>query len=251
MASRKLKSLSGRDLKKDDRGFTIIELMIATAVLSVMLLLVTVVMLNIGVLYYKGISQSRVQDDTRSIMDEISQQLQLSDQTLPAPTAGPHGEVAYCIGDARYTVITGVEIGKLAPGTPTTYPHVLWRDTNPTPGSCPLYIHKNNPSGPQVDLTDVNLATDDAANHGTELLSGNSRLINFAISTTSPFTVSVGVAYGSDDLLCSPSVPNSCDVSGAMPNWSQYQNSNVLCKGLKGNQFCSTAHLQSTVVQRL
>ncbi len=62
------------------KGFTIIELMIATAVLSTILVMVTVVMVNIGSLYYKGINQARVQDDVRSIADEIIKNIQLNDQ---------------------------------------------------------------------------------------------------------------------------------------------------------------------------
>ena len=237
--------------KSHEDGFTIIELMIATAVLSTMLLLVTVVMLNIGTLYYKGVSQARVQDDTRTITDEITRQLQLNNQALPPPTPGPNNELAYCIGTTRYVFVTGVEIGQPAPGTVTTYPHVLWRDINPVPGSCPLYIDKNHPTGAQVDLTDANLATHDSMNHGVELMSGHSRLTAFSITTTSPFTLFISIAYGQDALLCNPAVANSCNVGTAMTHWSDYQSGNLLCKGLKGQQFCSTAKLSTTVVQRL
>src|SRR5665213_2550121 len=70
------------------KAFTIIELMIATSVLSIILLLVTTMMISIGNLYYKGINQARVQDDVRTISDDLSSHLQLSDQA-PQPAITP------------------------------------------------------------------------------------------------------------------------------------------------------------------
>lgn len=231
-----------RKLQPD--GFTIIELMIATAVLATMLLLVTVVMINIGSLYYKGINQARVQDDTRNITDQVTQQLQLSDQT-PAAAPGPHNTQAYCIGGARYTYVIGVQLGGQAPGTATTYRHILWRDINPTPGSCFV-----DPGDPQT-ITPVDLTSNTPSPGGTELISGSSRLTAFSIGGISPFALAVGVAYGDNDLLCSPSVPGSCNTAAAMPQWADYRHGDLLCKGNRGDQFCSTAQLQTTVVQRL
>ncbi len=40
---------------KSTRGFTIVELMIALTVLSTILVMATVIMINIGVLYSKGV----------------------------------------------------------------------------------------------------------------------------------------------------------------------------------------------------
>src|SRR5689334_11132650 len=119
------------------KGFTIIELMIATAILSTILLLVTVLMINIGNLYYKGINQARVQDNVRSISDEVAQHLQLGDSFSQA--SGDNSEQAYCVGTVRYTYVIGVQIGKPAPGASApAYQHVLWRDDNPSPGSCDI-----------------------------------------------------------------------------------------------------------------
>ena len=54
-------------------GFTIVELMIATAILSTILLLVTTMMINIGNLYYKGVNQARVQDGVRTLADDVGE----------------------------------------------------------------------------------------------------------------------------------------------------------------------------------
>jgi prepilin-type N-terminal cleavage/methylation domain-containing protein len=229
----------------DQRGFTIIELLIATAVLSTILLLVTVLMVNIGSLYYKGINQARIQDNVRSISDEVAQQLQLG-ASFDHKT-GAHSEEAYCIGSFRYTYVIGVQIGTPAPGSSApSYPHVLWRDDNPSPGTCSI-VGAN-----EVNLTASNPST---GLHGTELIAPHSRLSNFSVQTATggkpPYALSISEAYGDDDLLCSPSVANSCTSSSAMTRYSDFTNGNLLCKGNIGSQFCATANLSTSVVKRL
>lgn len=235
------------------KGFTIIELLISTAVLSTILVTVTIIMINIGNLYYKGVNQARVQDAARNITDEISQRLQLNSQPqVYSAAAAPNGSQAYCVGTTRYTYVLGVQIGTRGPGTPPPsgipFQHVLWRDTVASADNCvSANLTAANPSlgsdAGGVDAVD-----------GTELIASDSRLFNFSISpSTSPYTLRVGVAYGADDLFCSSSVPNSCTTAAAMGLLSNYTNGNLNCKGSisHGDQFCSTSNLSTTVVQRL
>jgi prepilin-type N-terminal cleavage/methylation domain-containing protein len=222
------------------KGFTIIELLISTAVLSTILVLVTVVMVNIGHLYYKGINQARVQDTTRGVTDEVSQHLELGDNYFKVTNAA--GTVrAYCIGNERYTYILYKQVG--ADTTQQQTPHVLWRDQNPTPGSC---SSTNLPN-----MADPNLSG------GTEMISPNSRLTAFNIDGDSPYVLSVGVAYGDNDLLCDTGIPNNCasgDISTLINNASYApgnQGRNIKCKGQIGDQFCATSYLQTSVLRRL
>lgn len=223
---------------RDQKGFTIIELMIATSILSTILVIVTVVMIGIGNLYYKGIAQSRVQDDTRGVTDELSQQLQLNGQALSTATWPAKKELAYCVGNLRYTYVMNTQLGHVSPGGgAVVYKHVLWRDTNPTPGSCSI------DPGDIGNVTSVDLTQNTPSSGGTELISGNTRLTSFCVgkftapstcnqATVSPYPVTVSTAYGDDDLL----------------NLNGY---NTTCRGGVGDQFCSTARLQTTAVQRL
>jgi prepilin-type N-terminal cleavage/methylation domain-containing protein len=213
-----------RRTRLNQKAFTIIELMIATSVLSTILLLVTVMMINIGNLYYKGINQARVQDDVRSISDELGQHLQLSDQG-PKQAATPMNVTisghpytinAYCIDNTRYSYVINVQVGNSPSASNPQIPHVLWRDPTPSTGCmAPANLNSAGLSG------------------GTELIAPNSRLTDFTISPlTSPYGVSVGVAYGSDDLLNLHGITTTC-------------------KGAVGDQFCSTATLTTIVVQRI
>jgi type II secretory pathway pseudopilin PulG len=245
-----IRSQQSRSPNSSESGFTILELMIATSILTTILLLVTIVMISIGNLYYKGIAQARVQDATRTITDEISQQLQLNGQALSAASWSSKHEQAYCIGQVRYTYVLGTEIGKPTPGSSPgpVYQHILWRDTNPTPGSCSI------DPGDTGNVSSVNLALPTPSAGGTEMIGPSSRLTALSITSStgvSPYRVVVGVASGDDDLLCNPSLAGSCTAGTAMTNWSRYQDINLKCKGKVGDQFCSTARLQTTAVQRL
>lgn len=223
-------------ISRQQSGFTIIELMIATSILSTILVMVTVMMVGIGSLFYKGVNQSRVQDTVRSTTEEVGRNLQLTNLSpITGSQAFPGGiQVnAYCIGETGYSYVIGRKIG-------TSVQHVLWRNTQATPGTCL-----------PADLTNANPDHINGGTNGTELITPNSRLKNFSMNTTSPYTVTIGIAYGDDDLFCSPSVAGSCTASSAMTNPADYQHGDLRCKGKAGDQFCSVSSLTTTVVQRL
>lgn len=223
----------------NQRGFTIVELMIATSVLSVMLILVTIIMISIGNLYYKGINQARIQENVRNITTDVSNNLQLSNSipqnkdTLAVGGGTISGVSAYCIGTTRYTYVIDAQIGHqiYAPSPPgpsgPNFQHILWRDTITSASNC--YIADLRVPDPS-HLTDVGGV--DATN-GAELIAPNSRLTSFTIlPLSSPYGLSISVAYGDDDLL-------------------NHNGFSSTCMAITGNRFCSTARLTTTVVQRL
>ena len=200
-----------QNLKSQQSGFTIIELMIATTVLSVILVMVSVIMISIGSLYFKGLNQSRVQGNVRAIVDEISQQLQYNSTPPLKVTVGSTS--ALCIGDTRYTYVENLQIIKETQ-------HVLWRD-KVIPNEC------NSVANPLPDLSSAALID------GAELIAPGSRLTKFDLDTTSsPYEFTVGVAYGDSDLL-------------------QLAGTDTNCMNVTGRQFCSTAFLKTTVLKRL
>ena len=217
-----------RTLSVNQKGFTIIELMIATSVLSVVLVMATVMMIGIGNLYYKGINQTRIQNTVRNISDDLIQNLQLSKPSSVRTGVNVAGDTrAVCVGSTRYSYdVMDRKIGEAVA-------HVLWRDTI-TPGTCsPVDLTQANPPG-------IN---------GAELMAPNSRLTAFCVGVyvsatdncstvvtpteTLPYTITISIAYGDSDLL---NLDRGFDAN---------------CKGGIGRQFCATAKLQTTVVQRL
>jgi hypothetical protein len=82
------------------------------------------------------------------------------------------------------------------------------------------------------------------------------RLVNLTIShpvatDTTIWNVKVIVAYGDDDLLCSPSVVGSCSSNATMSPASNFKNTDLVCKATTGSQFCDVATLSTTVKRRV
>jgi prepilin-type N-terminal cleavage/methylation domain-containing protein len=241
--------------RSPEQGFTIIELMIATAVLSTIILLATVIMTSIGSLYDKGINQARIQDDTRNVTDQLSQDLKFNNAaiTIGSGTAvTPSGKsitvYAYCIGTTvRYSYVIGYKIGTskydIDNSTPES-PDVLWRDDQTNPN-----VVSHVTSGSSCTPVDV-AVTGGVQGSGTELIAPDSRLTAFCIGNitsgacssdggtaiTSPYDLTVEMAYGDIDLL-----------SGLTAG---QQSNNVTCHGGSGDQFCATSILTTTAVQR-
>jgi prepilin-type N-terminal cleavage/methylation domain-containing protein len=200
-------------------GFTIIELMIATSVLSILLLMTTVIIIGIGNLYNKGVNQANVQDNVRTITDDLAQQLRFGDTFQ-----NPNGTIlennqpvgVMCVDQTRYTYALGVQIN-------TSLNHILWRDTLITGQPCV-----------QADLTapDPSVSSGGVAGSGSELINPGSRLTQFSSTSLSPYTINVGVAFG-DPTLSPPA-----------------QGTTSTCLGSTGDQFCSTAYLTATVEKR-
>lgn len=97
------------DKKIHQQGFTILELMIATTVFSVVLLLCTFGLIEIGRNYYKGAAVARTQNVTRTALDSISQAIQYGASAPSAPSSGGTisiggGVKAICIGDKKFIV---------------------------------------------------------------------------------------------------------------------------------------------------
>ena len=212
--------MSHKKLKSNQSGFTIIELLIASVILSVMLVMVTVIMIGIGNLFYKGVSQVKVQTAVRNITESVSHDLEYTDGSdgvvqNPALLVTAQGNIeTYCIGKTRYTFMRNHIVG-------TNPVHALWRDTLPD-ANCPA-----------PHATDLDAAGATGGTNGTEMLPPNSRITEFNIgSAVSPYPLKVSIAYGDDTL-------------------TRGEGMNTTCKSGKGDHFCATAKLQTQVLQRI
>jgi prepilin-type N-terminal cleavage/methylation domain-containing protein len=219
---RKLRSPTG--LKPRASGFTIIELLVATLVFSVVLVLIAEGVLQFNHAYYGGITQSNTQNTARSIMENISQAIQFSGDQVTSPIARGGAERGFCIGNNRYSYLLGWElVDGAADSSKHQTNHALVMDT---PGNC---------GGMNAqDFTKSLTAS------STELLGPHMRVSKLTVSqvagTTDLYKIDIRVAYGDDDLLRSP--------SGGGPTAND-----VVCQGGSGSQFCATSEL-STVVQK-
>lgn len=165
--------------KQNNKGFTIIELLISTVVFSVILLVITSAIIQIGRIYYKGVIQGKTQESSRAIIDDVSQSIQFSRST---PTGSQNASGGYiCIGNRRYTFVYNTQqIGSQ---------HVLVADTAAGCG------------GGYAPMGNGNLTTG-----AKELIGENMQLVNLSVTEVSPglFSISVHVAYGEDSNLQLP-----------------------------------------------
>lgn len=205
---------------RSQQGFTIIELLIATTVFGVLLLIASTAVVGLSRQYYKGLIQARTQEVARNISEEIANNIRYSTGGI---TSASVGDINYtCIANRRYMYRQGRKLG--SPGTPA----VLIRDEGCGTALPPL----GAPIAGQV-----------------ELMGDNMRLALLRITNTgSLYTISVRILYGDDDLLCSPSADGDCASSTPTVNAGE---PDVVCKGQAGSQFCATAETSITVVRRL
>jgi prepilin-type N-terminal cleavage/methylation domain-containing protein len=209
-----------RVMRSNAKGFTIMELLIATMVFGVVLLVVSTAILQFTRVYYKGITESKVQEAARTIADAITQGIQFSGGTVTStpddPLAG--GSYAFCIGDRQYSYQVGHQ---LTDGTPTSTqkPHALVHD----------YIAGCTSSTSAQSMSSATVT-------GREMLEPRMRLAKMEVTSLggSLYKVSVKVVYGDDDLLDDPTTPEA------------------KCKNIRsGTQFCAVSDITTTVVKRV
>lgn len=209
--------------KRTQTGFTIVELMIATAIFSIILLLCTFGLLQIGRTYYRGVTTSRTQDTARKVIDTLSQSIQYGTSVPAAPpsgvivTNGSPSSGQICFGEKRFTYFFN------KPVTGNTQ-HALQLDS--APSGC---------TGPVTASAQ-------------ELLGENMRLTRFSlIKKTTGYEISLKVSHGEDeDLVLLP--PNTTGGATVLSvDDEKFGNCQIQARA----EYCASAELTVTVQRRL
>ena len=202
-------------INKNPKGFTIVELLIATSVFGVVLLVASAGIIAIGRLYHKNITSANVQEVTSSLMSDVSQTIQFSENYHyddPLADGVPGGPAMLCIGKDRYTFY--LNNGDGGGGKDVIL------SSRPLDNTCPP-----EPAG-------------------QELLGSNDRLLKFAVSGNNPYKIQLRVAHGDDDLLTHYNDDGSDN--------SAVNVADANCKsGISASIFCSTAQLETSVNKRV
>ena len=219
-------------IRSIQRGFTIIELLIASLVFSIFLLIVTSMIIQISHTYYKGIIASKTQETARSITANISQAIQFG-----GGVGISYDNTGYiCTGSARFRFKLGQQV--VDSGSPAADQgfHALVLDQ----GTCPPPFGGGISAVPQALAADVQ-----------ELVPTKMRLAKLNITPvagTNLYTITVRVVYGDLDLVCSPSVVGDCTSTATTTSGI---NDDLTCKQLAGSQFCAASELTTTVEKRV
>lgn len=202
-------------IERNKGGFTLVELMIATTVFSVVLMVGSAAFVQLGRSYYKGVTMTQTQETARQIMQNVSANVRLSSSVSPVASATGSRQY-YCVGGHRYSFKLFNKVDTSNHNFSTNFGLISDEPNgdgcgDPFDGSAPLV-------------------------KPAELLGNNMRLLAFSITPVgasgTTFTINVTVAFGSDNVLTNPASPTA------------------QCQGF-GNvtQFCAVTTLSSTVYQ--
>jgi prepilin-type N-terminal cleavage/methylation domain-containing protein len=210
-------------------GFTIIELLIATIIFSMILIVILSAFLQVGRMFYKGISMANTQEAARRVAEDVIEDVHFAQEVSPITSSSgdPTGNTKYfCIGYHRYTYnlkqkVTTANIGNEFIGVQKA----TFNGTCPDPAAVP--------------------AT--AANNLTQLLGPDMQLNNFNLNcSTKLCDVSLHIIfYGADNgVFSSPSNPTATPAQALLEPDAQ-------CSGnLLSTQFCAFADLRTSVTLR-
>ena len=198
------------------KGFTIVELMIASSIFSLMLLVVLGAVLYLGRLYYKGITVSNTLQTTRSVVDLATESVQYSGEQYRSLPAGSGWDGAYCTGGKKFSYRLGTQLVGSSPGSGQAT-QVLVLSDDPV---CNTVV----PPGAVSDR---------------ELLKENMRILSFDMTPVSGdlTNISFGVAFGGD--------PSDPTVDTDTFDYTAGQISG--CKdSTRGSAFCAISYLTTS-----
>ena len=205
-------------------GFTILELMIASSVFAVILLVIAVGVINFTNSYYKGIISTETQSVARTIMADISQSIEFGESVNLNLSNGNVSGV--CIDNTMYVYVVGQQVTDSSPnGSQNQGYHGIVTGNIGCSSLSALAPYLG--SGSQ--------------GHSGSLPSGSRELLNQHMrlgvlnitSKGSLYTIQIRVIYGDNNLLTTTNWATDECISGA------------------GSQFCAVSNLKTTVEQRL
>lgn len=214
---------------KGQGGFTIIELLIATVIFSVIVLVATAGIIRIGQMYYKGVTVSQAQERARQLSEEMSRAVQFSKISVIDESTPPVN--VFCIADSRYFYIIDT------PHMPTDPPST----TNPKG----LVAQRFNDG---FDCGTCPKSGGSCVRETIQLLGNNMRLLDFGVAQipgSSAWSIKVSLAYGDGDLLTEHDENTGDPLPAGNPANSQCRTN------ISGSSFCATAHLDTIVKRRL
>jgi len=203
--------------KNKQTGFTIIELLVATAIFSLVLIVFLSAFIKIGNMFYKGVSITNTQEVARTITDDISNDIRFSGSVPTVVSADASGKGYFCIGQHRYKYNLWKQVGV------SGNPYGLERETIAS-GACDINAIGSNP---------------------VELLGDRMQLNRISVDSCPNDLCSISmlvVFYGSDNtVLVSP--------SGSSP---AYNAPDATCSsGSISSQYCATASYKSTISRKV
>jgi len=223
-------------LTPNHKGFTILELMIATAISSGAILLLMFGFLAMSDSYTKGLTVSQTQNTTRDVINTISQSIQFGDPTtiswtipmVSAQSASTSGW--FCADNNIFAYTLGQAV--TANSTHTTGNDALIEQTGTCPPPSGTYSANNRPYPGKSEQ---------------ELLGPNMSLAAFSVAmgADNTYLINIHIVFGSSTVLQGVTQSNG----GVL--YYDIGSNQVKCSGQAGQDFCASSDLQTVVVPRI
>jgi prepilin-type N-terminal cleavage/methylation domain-containing protein len=221
-----------KKLKTNNKsGFTIVELLIATSVFAIVLIVAQAMFVQIGHLFYRGVSITNTQAAADHIFQDINGNFQNAQTFQVGNYSASGGYDYYCIGNTRYTYhIDNMIDTDAAPVHTAGGNFGILKDTlKGTGNACATPCQESDPCVGGAALSNP-----------VELLGDHMRVEKFLISqpvkTSNLFNVSIIIAYGDTNSL---TYKDPADLS------------TVLCKGEEHNNFCAVSSINTAIYKGL
>jgi len=199
------------------KGFTIIELLVATSIFSAILLVLTQVVIRLSGTYYHGVIQNQTLNVAKNITNNIVQQIQFTGGDIvfpPNPSKWPPAinrslsdyESYLCIGNNQYVYQLGGRFDNIS-----------------AKGALVLsYNPQCSNVGPQIGLNKWDFRDTISTNYYVDLIPQGMRLVKFDISQQfgNLYKVDVKVAYGADASPVDTGIGFNTDTGDCNPNSS-------------------------------
>jgi prepilin-type N-terminal cleavage/methylation domain-containing protein len=247
--------------KRLSQGFTIVELMIALAVFSIILVIVLAAVMQISRMFYKGVTTSQTQSTTRTLIDILASSVQTSveepllyqkdnpqtviNDSLSSTLSLTGAPQLFCIGNNRYLVQLNKQVSTRGGINQQKSAFLTDRVSSPISDEC-------SPSKYSVAQLEDRLKGDSTVlmSDAKDLLGQNMRIVELSVSkvplggtASSIWSIGAKIVYGDQDLL------GLFDGSTLDP---AVVNSQIVCKGSEvGAEFCSVSKLETTVERRV
>ena len=225
-------------LSNGNKGFTILELIIATTIFSGALLMLMLGFLSISNSYTKGLTVTETQNVSRNAINTISQSLEFGNSSSyqPPPAGAPSGgpySAWFCADNYIFAYTLGQEVGVNGNDALEQVPHT----------TCPVAGVSGCPGQGTTKPTADSCAKSPGA---VELLGPRMTLTTLGITSEleGTYQIDVGVAYGDPQFL------HGVTVSGVI-NYYDIGSSKVTCTGTTADNFCATSELQTVIGPRI
>jgi type II secretory pathway pseudopilin PulG len=246
-------------LNSKNKGFTIVELLVAMAVFQVILVVTLLAYMQISRFYQKSINAARLQQVSNNVVDEITRTIQntgglvvvnnsmlggegidrnattkaiytTADKSL-ASSSGNKDFKVLCVDTTRYLYrLDENEVGDSA----NLGDHVFMSDTLTSPAACGENFPAPGSTARVILWKDMSLQSFGVLKNGLDI-NGNSYNVWINASYTSDF----------DDIQKSSGFPVS--PAYTQPGVNEY----ISCKGGSGRQYCAVTNINTTVVRRI